>query len=131
AVLPGRVARQQHLAFELDDGGQHRRRVVPVREAARPASQALLPAAILMLAGQRQRRGAAWTEPESFHHAGNHPVDRERSPRPPPTKTMVAFSTVAAICCATQHAPAAEMPPKMPSSRASWRHMSSASDWLT
>jgi hypothetical protein len=44
---------------------------------------------------------------------------------------MVAFSTCAATCSATQHAPAAEMPPKIPSSRASRRVVSSASTWLT
>eukprot|EP01035_Chromulina_nebulosa_P041091 gene41092-55556_t len=39
---------------------------------------------------------------------------------------MVAFSTVLANSSAAQQAPAAEMPAKMPSSRASWRHMASA-----
>ena len=36
-----------------------------------------------------------------------------------------------AICKATQHAPAAEMPANIPSSRAMRLHMSSASVWLT
>ena len=82
AVLPGGVARQQHAAFQLDDGGEHRRGVVPVGEVAGGAAQALLEPAVLPGFGQRQRGGAAGAEAVFAAHrqlglqAGNTPVDR-------------------------------------------------------
>jgi hypothetical protein len=49
AARPGGIARQQDLARSVfDHRGQHRRRVVPVREAAGRAAQALLFAAVFL-----------------------------------------------------------------------------------
>ena len=80
ATGPRGVASQQHLAVAVgtfDDGGQHRRRVVPVREAAVGAAQALLRTAVLVLRDVCERVGALGTvAPGRTGHAGNTPVDR-------------------------------------------------------
>lgn len=48
-LLPGRIARQQHLAIHLHDGSQHGRGVVPVRPPASRAAQARLVTPVFQL----------------------------------------------------------------------------------
>ncbi len=83
------------------------------------------------------RRGFRWTLSRRVHFFGmvggaqKNALEKPQENTPSAEQAMVAFSTRAAICSATQQAPAAEIPAKMPSSRARRRHMSSASSWLT
>ena len=133
---PGGVARQQDLAVAIDaarsprrapasgcSSGSSRRPGSAAASSRRRLPRCEIGASAVAQLAQKRTSNAVMPGTRRSRDSGRR--DRRRRRR------WSRSRPVAAICSATQHAPAAEMPAKMPSSRASRRVISSASAWLT
>lgn len=151
---PRSILGQQNLAVVFNHRSQHRRGIVPVGKATRRATQALFVAPVFGLNDACQRRSAAGTEFKSLGHtlpitlkmiAACAVLTRARatflinlSRKNPGGQVTIApithnknYDGIGLAACDFLRHPArtgSRNPAKIPSSRANWRHISSASD---